>query len=98
MSAAKRRYSSTLISRYSGARCGKYPRLSRTARVLSKTSNPLMRAVPADGAMKHVRMRIVVLLPAPLGPRKPTTSPRRTSKFTLSIARNSPKLLLRSFA
>src|SRR5579864_1189569 len=57
-----------------------------------------MRAVPPVGAMKHVRMRIVVDLPAPLGPRKPTISPRLTSKLILSSARNDPKLFDRSFA
>src|SRR4051794_26940329 len=31
-------------------------------------------------------MRIVVLLPAPLGPRKPTTSPRPTWKLSESMA------------
>src|SRR4051794_19389684 len=40
--------------------------------------------------MKQVRIRIVVDLPAPLGPRKPTTSPRWTSKLTLSSARSDP--------
>ena len=36
-----------------------------------------MRAVPSVGIMKPASIRIVVDLPAPLGPRKPTTSPRR---------------------
>jgi hypothetical protein len=37
--------------------------------------------------MKPVIMRIVVDLPAPLGPRKPSTSPRSTLKETPSTAR-----------
>jgi hypothetical protein len=35
-------------------------------------------------------MRIVVDFPAPFGPRKPTTSPLRTWKLTLSSARKLP--------
>ena len=37
---------------------------------------PAIRAEPSLGGRKPVSMRIVVVLPAPLGPRKPTTSPR----------------------
>src|SRR5215472_19006698 len=48
--------------------------------------------------MKHVKILIVVDLPAPLGPRKPTISPRLTSKLILSSARNDPKFFVRSFA
>src|SRR5690606_11964528 len=36
-------------------------------------------------------IRIVVVFPAPFGPRNPTTSPRRTSKLTPSTAVNAPK-------
>ena len=42
------------------------------------TSNPATVAEPLVGAMKHVRMRIVVDFPAPLGPRKPAISPFST--------------------
>src|SRR5690242_5078967 len=45
--------------------------------------------------MKPVIMRIVVDLPAPLGPRNPSTSPRPTSNETPSTARFDPKDLLR---
>src|SRR5262249_5177844 len=48
--------------------------------------------------MKHVRMRMVVDLPAPVGPRKPTTSPRWTSKLTLSRARKAPYRFERELA
>ena len=34
--------------------------------------------LPEVGGMKPVTMRIVVDLPAPFGPRKPSTSPRST--------------------
>src|SRR5678815_4723750 len=36
--------------------------------------------------MKLAKMRIVVVLPAPLGPRNPMISPRLTSKFKSRIA------------
>src|SRR5262249_10521983 len=38
---------------------------------------------------------MVVVLPAPLGPRNPTTSPRSTSKLRRSMAMTGPKYLLR---
>ena len=53
-----------------------------------------MRAVPAVGGMKPANMRMVVDLPAPLGPRKPNTSPRSTVKDTSSTAVKPPKRLV----
>ena len=41
--------------------------------------------------MKPVSIRIVVDLPAPLGPRNPRTSPRSTAKLTSSTAVTGPK-------
>ena len=40
-------------------------------------------------------MRSVVVVPAPLGPSRPRTSPRATENDTLSTARIGPNLLLR---
>src|SRR3990172_8288943 len=40
-------------------------------------------------------MRMVVVFPAPLGPRKPTTPPRSTSNEILSTARSEPYRLVR---
>src|SRR5579864_7591967 len=70
----------------------------RTSSGLSNTSCEFTVAEPVLGEMKHVKMRIVVDLPAPFGPRKPTISPRFTSKLILSSARNDPKLFDKSFA
>ena len=39
-----------------------------------------MRAVPLSGVRKPVTIFAVVVLPAPLGPRKPRTSPWPTSQ------------------
>src|SRR6478735_7603138 len=59
---------------------------------------PRTLAVPLVGARKQVKMRIVVLLPAPFGPKNPTTSPFSTSKLILSSARTDPKRFVRSLA
>src|ERR1700694_3342710 len=37
----------------------------------SSTSKPATVAVPDDGGRKHVNIRMVVVFPAPFGPRKP---------------------------
>src|SRR5262245_58136393 len=50
---------------------------------------------PEVGGMKPVTMRMVVDLPAPFGPRKPSTSPRSTVKEMSSTARLAPKVLTR---
>src|ERR671922_1967059 len=53
----------------------------------SMTSNPPTVAVPEVGHRKQVSMRMVVVLPAPFGPRKPTISPFFTSNEIWSTAR-----------
>ena len=47
------------------------------------------RALPASGLSSVVRMRTVVVLPAPFGPSRPSTVPSRTSRSTPSSARTS---------
>src|SRR6185503_10441168 len=47
------------------------------------------------GGMNPVSMRMVVDFPAPLGPRKPSTSPRSTENETSFTASFVPKLLTR---
>jgi hypothetical protein len=49
-----------------------------------------MRNVPAEGGETHPIIRIVELLPAPFGPRKPNASPRATSKSMPSTAISVP--------
>ena len=57
-------------------------------------SMPSTRSVPAvTGEMQPI-MRIVLVLPAPLGPRKPKASPGATSKSMASTAVKSPKRLV----
>ena len=54
-----------------------------------------MRSVPAETGDTQAIMRIVLVLPAPLGPRKPKLSPAATSKSMPSTAVNTPKRLVR---
>src|SRR3954447_13548141 len=51
-------------------------------------------AAPALGRTRPSSIRSVVVLPAPLGPRKPYTSPRRTVRSTASTAVRGPKVLV----
>src|SRR5215472_10212191 len=57
-----------------------------TSNGCSITSKPATLAVPSVGGRKQVRIRIVVVFPAPLGPRKPTICPLSTSNEMLSTA------------
>jgi hypothetical protein len=57
---------------------------------------PPMVAVPAVGVTSPSRQRNVVVLPAPLGPRKPVTVPGATVKLRLSTARTDPNTFVRS--
>src|ERR1700733_9960520 len=59
------------------------------------TSYPATRAPPEVGLNRPHSMRMVVDLPAPFGPRKPKTSPLRTSRLMRSTATKSPKRLTR---
>src|ERR1700736_5379323 len=54
------------------------------------TSWPATEALPEEGLASVHSMLIVVVLPAPLGPRKPNTSPAATSKSTPRTASTSP--------
>src|SRR5262245_15784048 len=64
------------------------------ARGCCSTSFPHTLTLPAVGERKPVIIFIVVDLPAPLGPRKPRTSPLSTRKDTSSTAVNGPKRLV----
>src|SRR6266581_8546067 len=56
------------------------------SRAASATGTPSRRMVPVSGSMYWVIIRMVVDLPAPLGPRKPITSPRSIAKDAWSTA------------
>src|SRR5579859_188140 len=67
-----------------------------TARGSSRTSKPATVAVPDVGGMKHVNMRMVVVFPAPFGPRKPTIWPFSIEKEMWSTAVLRAYLFVRS--
>ena len=60
------------------------------------TSNPATEPDPLVGERIPHSIRIVVDLPAPLGPRKPKISPFFTSRLTWSTATKSPNFLVMS--
>src|SRR5579863_49868 len=59
------------------------------------TAKPPTVARPEVGGSSPQRIRMVVDLPAPLGPRNPKISPRFTSSETRSTAVKSPNRLTR---
>ena len=67
--------------------------LRRTSSRSVTTSCPATVAVPPVGLTSVQSMLIVVVLPAPFGPRKPNTSPGATSKSTPLTASVLPYVL-----
>jgi len=61
----------------------------------ARASMPKTEIAPLSGRSNPVTMRSVVVLPAPLGPRKPSTSPRSTVNETPSTARLAPNVFTR---
>tara|TARA_B110000240_G_scaffold186698_1_gene223629 strand:+ start:304 stop:693 length:390 start_codon:yes stop_codon:yes gene_type:complete len=61
------------------------------------TSKPAIKAFPDVGFSKVVKIIIVVLFPAPLGPKNPKISPFSTEKETSFTAVRSPNDLVRDF-
>ncbi len=61
----------------------------RIASACVTTSSPSTHARPADGASSVVRILMSVVLPAPFGPRRPNSSPGRTSRSTSRRATKS---------
>ena len=68
---------------------------SRTFFGFAVTSNPEINASPEVGLSNVVKIIIVVLFPAPLGPKKPKISPFLTEKDMSFTAITSPKDLMR---
>src|SRR6195952_78634 len=69
---------------------------SRSGAALVTYAVPLTVTVPDVGTSRPTIMRIVVDLPAPLGPRNPVTIPGCTEKDRLSTAVFSPYILVRA--
>src|SRR5450631_4202788 len=64
-------------------------RRTSTARLVME--KPATRASPEEGGRSVVSILIVVVLPAPLEPSKPKTSPAFTDRVRASTAVNAPK-------
>src|SRR5688500_19178979 len=69
--------------------------LRRIASDCRRTSYPTTVASPDVGCMRPVSMRMVVVLPEPLGPRSEKTSPRLISRSSDSTATREPNVFLR---
>src|SRR5574341_1079840 len=69
-----------------------------TLRASRSTRSPATCAVPEVGRSSPHSTRMVVVLPEPLGPRKPKISPRGTDRLTRSTAVKEPKRTLSSRA
>src|SRR5690242_21942446 len=67
-----------------------YPKRNRSA---SRTGCRSQSTSPESGSTSPKIARIVVVLPAPFGPRKPSIRPRSTEKEQPSSARTSPNRL-----
>ena len=72
------------------------PKRLRTSIGCVTGSIPSSVMLPAVGRSSVVSIWMVVVLPAPLGPRNAKISPAWTSNDTPSTAFKSPKCLLRS--
>ena len=75
---------------------GRYPILRRRLDEPGVIFSPKTLTSPAVGRISPSNNLMVVVLPAPLGPKKPKMAPSSTSKFTLFTAMSfSPKIFVR---
>ena len=93
--ARQRRYSMTRNSSGNGLFSGMKPRWRFASSGRVATGTPQRNAAPLSACVSPARMRIVVDLPAPFGPRNPTISPGRTLNETSATARCAPNVLFR---
>src|SRR5580704_17825013 len=89
------RFSRPVSSSWMAADCPDRPINRRTAAASRTTSRPSTRARPPSGSSSVVRIRTAVVLPAPFGPRTPSTVPRGTDRSMPRSARTSPNDLVR---
>ncbi len=69
-----------------------YPTCWRTASERRSPRSPASSTSPTVGGSSPQSILMVVVLPAPLAPSSPYTSPGRTARFTSFTASNAPKL------
>ena len=84
------RFSSAVSDRSRLGRWGTTAIRCLTATGLWRTSMPSTRTVPPVGRTRVVIIPMVVVLPAPLGPSRPNTSPRPTVKLIPATASGAP--------
>src|SRR5438552_9400963 len=77
-------------------RSGMKPREAFAASGAWARSWPLMVIRPLEGLSRPAMMRMVVVLPAPFGPRNPWISPGSTERLTPSTAVKEPYVLTRA--
>ena len=89
------RYSSTRRSSGNGLFSGIKPMCDFAASGSAATLTPQISTLPESAGIIPETTFIVVLLPAPFGPKNPTISPRAILNDTLSIAFTAPYVLHR---
>ncbi|RDL09347.1 hypothetical protein DER30_2756 [Streptomyces sp. HB202] len=82
----RRRLSRPFRKPYSAGPSISAPTSGSTVRVASGIGRPSTSAVPDVGSMRPISIRIVVVFPEPLGPRKPKTLPAGTVRSRPSTA------------
>ena len=80
-------WSRTFMRGYSPRSSGMYPNRRRSS---FDTGRPFQVTRPASSCTRPKTARMAVVLPAPLGPRKPTIRPGGTVRLHLSSAVISP--------
>jgi len=78
-----------------GGSSGRYP-IDALIASRSDTGFPLIHASPSVGRVSDVNIRIVVVFPAPFGPRKPYTVPWSTVRLSPSTAISVPNRFVSS--
>mmetsp|Transcript_37688 Transcript_37688/g.63426 ORF Transcript_37688/g.63426 Transcript_37688/m.63426 type:complete len:286 (+) Transcript_37688:679-1536(+) len=91
--AYNRMCSFTVSSGHRMSNCGHTPRLLRMASISVRMSIPSISARPSSGASPPVSMEMVVVLPAPLCPKRHEISFLANVNESLFTARTSPKVL-----
>ena len=86
----KRSSSRPVIRSYRRRSPGRYPSRRRIATLSRLESSPNTLSLPPVGLIRSSRRRIVVVFPAPFGPRNPNTSPASTEKSTSAMPRFCP--------
>src|ERR687897_543393 len=70
-----------------------YPILCLSSDLSFRGLNPITRTPPPEGRNAPTRPLMIVVLPAPLGPTRPKTSPRPTDRSTPRSASSRPYFL-----